>query len=315
MNPFDLTGPQFLLFYIIFAGLVLSGLAFWRRRAELSPSTPRIDLSDPYLIAFLRGGEKEVLRVATVTLIDRGLLVRDGPQIKRAEDASPDSVRRPIERALLNKYARPGKVSWMFEDDGLSKACEQYAVTLQRARLIPDDYVYRARLVRLIIATFLLTGVGFTKVMIAIEAGRTNVGFLIVLIIASLVIAAAVSFPRLTESGREMIEDVQSLYRGLRNRASSMNAGGASPTNAGGAGVEPMMLAAVFGMGALAGSGSSYAEGLFRGHDKRRSNSCATDGDCGSSCSSSSSSSCSASSSSCSSGSSCGGGGCGGCGG
>lgn len=315
MNPFDLPGPQFLLLYIIFAGLVIAGLVFSRRRAELSPSTPRIDLSDPYLIAFLRGGEKEVLRVATVTLIERGLLVRNEQQIQRAENASPDSVRRPIEQALLKKYARPGKVSWIFEDDGLSMACEPYAKTLHRARLLPDDYVHRGRLVRLVIATFLLTGVGFTKVMIALDAGRTNVGFLIVLIVASLIIAAAISFPRLTESGRAMIEDVQSLYGGLRNRASSVKVGGASATNAGSAGVEPMMLAAVFGVGALAGSGFSFAEGLFRGQDKRRSNSCASDGDCGSSCSTSSSSCSSGSSSSCSGGSSCGGGGCGGCGG
>ncbi len=316
MNPFDLPGPQFLLVYIIFAGLVISGLVFARRRAELSPSTARIDLSDPYLIAFLRGGEKEVLRVATVTLIQRGLLGRDGKQIQRAENASPNSVRIPIEQALLKKYARAGKVSWMFEDDGLSLACEPYARTLQRARLLPDDYVHRGRLVRLVIATFLLTGVGFTKVMIALDAGRTNVGFLIVLIVASLVIAAAISFPRLTESGKAMIFDVQTLYGGLRHRASSINAGPASATNAGGAGVEPMMLAAVFGVGALAGSGLSLADGLFRGRDKRRSNSCASDGDCGSSCSTSSSS-CSSvsSSSSCSGGSACGGGGCGGCGG
>lgn len=316
MNPFDLPGPQFLLVYIIFAGLVISGLVFARRRAELSPSTARIDLSDPYLIAFLRGGEKEVLRVATVTLIQRGLLGRDGKQIQRAENASPNSVRIPIEQALLKKYARAGKVSWMFEDDGLSLACEPYARTLQRARLLPDDYVHRGRLVRLVIATFLLTGVGFTKVMIALDAGRTNVGFLIVLIVASLVIAAAISFPRLTESGKAMIFDVQTLYGGLRHRASSINAEPASATNAGGAGVEPMMLAAVFGVGALAGSGLSLADGLFRGRDKRRSNSCASDGDCGSSCSTSSSS-CSSvsSSSSCSGGSACGGGGCGGCGG
>ena len=156
---------------------------------------------------------------------------------------------------------------------------------------------------RLVIATFLLTGVGFTKVMIAIYAGRSNIGFLIILIVAALVISAAISFPRLTESGRAMILDVQSLYGGLRHRASSPVAGGA--------GAEPMMLAAVFGVGALAGSGFSFAEGLFR--DKRRSNSCASDGDCGSSCSTTSCSS--GSTSSCSGGSSCGGGGCGGCGG
>jgi uncharacterized protein (TIGR04222 family) len=301
MNPFDLPGPQFLLFYTVFAAAVVAGVVFWRRRAELSSSSPRIDLSDPYLIAYLRGGEREVLRVATVTLIDRGLLNRNGSHIWRAENASPDSVRRPVEQALLMKYARGGEVSWMFEDDGLSKACEPYGHTLRRARLLPDESVNQARLVRLVIASFVLTGVGFTKVFIALDAGRTNVGFLIVLIIVSVVIAAAVSFPRLTESGRTTIEDVQSLYSGLRDRSGLLNPGGA--------GIEPMMLAAVFGVGALAGPGFSFASGLFPDQRKRANGSCgAGDGGCGSS-GSSCSSSC---------GSSCGGGcggGCGGCGG
>lgn len=304
MNPFDLPGPQFLLFYVIFGGLVISGLVFWRRRAELSSSSPRLDLSDPYLIAYLRGGETEVLRVATVSLIDRGLLIRNGSQIQRAENASPDSVRRPIEQALLKKYARAGEASWMFEDEGLSKACESYGATLRRARLLPDEYVNQARLIRLVIASFVLSGVGFTKVFIALDAGRSNVGFLIILTVVAVVIAAAVSFPRLTESGKAMIEDVKSLYSGLRDRAALLNPGGA--------GIEPMMLAAVFGVGALTGPGFSFASALFPGQKKRAQGSCATDGDCGSSCSSSS----------CSSGSSCGsscgggcGGGCGGCGG
>lgn len=304
MNPFDLPGPQFLLFYLIFAGVVIAGLAFWRRRAELSAGAPRLDLSDPYLIAYLRGGEAEVLRVATVSLIDRGLLVRNGRQLQRAENASPDSVRRPVEQALLKKYARGGEVSWMFEDDGLSTACQAYEATLRQARLLPDEYVNQARLVRLVVACFLLSGVGFTKVLIALDAGRTNVGFLIILTIAAIVVAAAISFPRLTESGKAMIEDVQRLYSGLRDRAPLLSSGGA--------GIEPMMLAAVFGVGALAGPAFSYAGDLFPRAKRSQSNACGTDGGCGSSCSSSS----------CSSGSSCGsscgggcGGGCGGCGG
>ena len=44
MNPFDLPGPQFLLFYTILAGIVLGVLVFWRRRAELSAAPARIDL-------------------------------------------------------------------------------------------------------------------------------------------------------------------------------------------------------------------------------------------------------------------------------
>jgi uncharacterized protein (TIGR04222 family) len=301
MNPFDLPGPQFLLFYIIFSGAVIGALIIWRRYVE-SSKTPKIDLSDPYLIAYLRGGEAEVLRVATVSLIDRGLLVATGTSLKRAENASPESARRPIEQALLTKYARAGEVSWMFEDDGLKKACEAYGVILRRAQLLADENVTQARLIRLVIAAFLLSGVGFTKVLIAIDAGRTNVGFLIVLTIVAIVVAAVVSFPRLTQSGKEMIEDVQNLYGGLRDRSRSIAPGGAT--------IEPMMLAAAFGVGALHGQAFAYTGTLFP-RARKTSNSCASDGDCGSSCSSSSCSS--SSSSSC--GSSCGGGGGGGCGG
>jgi uncharacterized protein (TIGR04222 family) len=294
MNPFDLAGPQFLLFYLIFAVLVITGSVFWRKRAELTQS-PRIDLSDPYLIAYLRGGQREVLRVATVALIDRGLLVRTGKQLKRAEKASPDSVQRPVEKALLNKYARSGEMSWMFDDDGLGKACEPYGKTLRQARLLPDEWVNQRRLMRLVVTCFLLGGVGFAKVLIALAAGRTNVGFLIVLTIIAIGVAAWLSFPRLTESGKAMIEDAQSLYSGMRTRAESLSAGSA--------GIEPLMLAAVFGVGAMAGP--AFLSDPFD-HEKKRegANACATgDGGCGSS------------GSSCSSGGSSCGGGCGGCGG
>lgn len=263
MNPFYLPGPQFLLFYTVFAAIVLGGLVFWRRRAELSPAPARIDLSDPYLIAYLRGGEKEVLRVA------------------QHADGS-NSVPKP---------------------------CESYDKTLRTARLLPDQYVTRARVVRLVIASLMLDGVGFTKVLIALEAGRTNVGFLIVLMTLATVVAGVLSFPRLTESGKAMLEDVKSLYSGLRGGAVSLNAGGAA--------VEPMMLAAVFGVGALS---MGSLDQQFAEYRKKKSDggSCGSDPGCGSD--SSSSSSCSSSSSSCSSGSSCGGGsgcggGCGGCGG
>ena len=244
MNPFDLPGPQFLLFYIIFAGLVILGLVLWRRRAESSPSTPRIDLSDPYLIAYLRGGEKEVRRVA--------------------------------------RYAN---------SNGSRKPYNSYEATLRTARLLPDWYVMSGRLKRLVFAGLVLIGVGLAKVQIALEAGRTNVGFLIGLMMLALFVAGAISFPRLTESGKAMLEDVQSLYSGLRHRAPL-----SKPQDAG---VEPVMLAAVFGVGALSASG--YADELAPQHRKKSEGSCATDCGCGSSC-----------------GTSCGGGcggGCGGCGG
>ena len=159
------------------------------------------------------------------------------------------------------------------------------------ARLLPDSYVIRGRITRLVIAGLVLIGVGLAKVLIALEAGRTNVGFLIGLMFVAVFVAGTISFPRLTESGKAMLEDAQSLYSGLRNRDVL--------TKPKDAGVEPVMLAAVFGIGALSASG--YADDLVPHRRKKSEGSCATDCGCGSSC-----------------GSSCGGGcggGCGGCGG
>lgn len=299
MNPFDLTGPQFLLFYLIFAGVVLTGMEFWRRRAESSGS-PRIDLSDPYLLAYLRGGKEAVLRVATAGLIDRDLLVMNGREVQRAQKVSPDSVRWPIEKALLKKYERPGQASWVFFDDGLSKECATYDRKLRTACLLPDQSVKYARLMRLLVGCFLLGGVALTKVVIALAAGRTNVGFLIILAVIAIAVAVWRSFPRLTENGKAVLEDAQSLYQGMRHHASSLRSGNAA-ASAGSADVEPLMMAAVFGAGALAaGTALSSVDLMFAEERKRQaSSSCASgDGGCGSSC-----------------GSSCGGGGCGGCGG
>jgi uncharacterized protein (TIGR04222 family) len=76
-NPFDLPGPSFLLFYACLGVFVAIALRSFRRRNE-EGSAPRIDTSDPYLIAYLRGGKNEAARVAAVSLVDRGLLKEEG---------------------------------------------------------------------------------------------------------------------------------------------------------------------------------------------------------------------------------------------
>ena len=77
-NPItELTGPEFLVFYAI---LIVATVAFcwWRRqRCDSSVSLPPASLPDrpePYEIAFLRGGETEVARVAIVRLMELGYL-------------------------------------------------------------------------------------------------------------------------------------------------------------------------------------------------------------------------------------------------
>lgn len=301
MNPFDLPGPEFLVFYAIFAVVLVTAIYLVRQRLE-SDEAPKIDLSDPYLITYLRAGKDEALRVAVVSLVDRGLLIYDGTNLQRADNASPDSARRPLERALLERFAQPGEASTIFYDLKLEAACTPYVDKLKRERLLPDEGTQQTRLILSVVAVFLLVGVGGLKVLIALSRGRTNVVFIILMMIIAIVVATKVQFPRLTARGTALLADAQNLYGGLRQRAASIPPGGAS--------IDAMMLAALFGVNALAGDGFAYTRALFPRSSSSSWN-VSSSNTCGSSCSSGSSGS---SGSSC--GSSCGGGGCGGgCGG
>lgn len=292
MNPFDFSGPVFLVFYVVLSVAVIGGVVFLRRWFE-STQTPKIDLSDPLLIAFLRGGHSEAMRVAAVSLIDRGLLICSTTRLQTADKARTESVRRPIEKALLEKFASGGEAASMFKDWKLKSACDEYEQKLKKLRLLPDDFVTLVRIAVFASALLILAGVGITKLMLAFERGRPNVCFLVVLVVIAIVVAAKQSFPRLTESGMAMLQDVKHLYADLKDRSYQLKPGGAT--------IEPMMLAAVFGVGALAGDGFGYTRTLFPRAKKSSESSCGSGcgGGCGSSC-----------------GSSCGGGGCGGgCGG
>src|ERR1044071_1599336 len=213
VNPFNLRGPEFLPFYSIFSCVSIAALVLLRRALE-SAGTPKLDLSDPYLIAYLRGGKNEALSVALVSLIDRGLLIYDGTRIERANNAEQGSVRRPLEKALMEKFAKPGEASSIFDDAALESACDSYQETLKRDRLLPDERAEQTRLALAVAAFFVLGGVGGAKVYIALERGRTNVAFLIILMVVAIWAAVKVLYPRLTTRGSALLADIQTLYGG-----------------------------------------------------------------------------------------------------
>ena len=74
MNPFDLRGPEFLVFYLFLSAIVI-GAVFLLRHVGEKDQAAKPPIDDPYLIAFLRGGAGEALRVTALSLFDRGLLV------------------------------------------------------------------------------------------------------------------------------------------------------------------------------------------------------------------------------------------------
>ncbi|MDX2029882.1 MAG: TIGR04222 domain-containing membrane protein [Blastocatellia bacterium] len=294
MNPFELVGPDFLAFYFGLSLVVILTVWMVRRGAESGPA-PKIDLSNPYLIAYLRGGENEALRLGVVSLVDRGLLMADGAMLARAERTTSRDGQNRIEQELLKKFGTRSEAASIFKDANLKAACLEYRQQLEKLGLLPDEQARTARWMRFGLGALLLGGTAAMKVSVGLSRERP-VAFLVILGALALAAMAVASFPRLTPRGRAMLADAQTMYAGLRDQASLQQ----QPAGAG----QMMMLAAVFGVAALAPTEYAFARTLFPQ---------ASSSGCGSSCGASSSSSCSSGGDG--GGSGCGGGGgCGGCG-
>jgi uncharacterized protein (TIGR04222 family) len=279
MFPFDLNGPEFLVFYFVLGVCVVFALRWWA--GVDGPESPAIDLSDPYLIAYLRGGKNEALRVATVSLIDRGVLTVSGSKVSTARDRSADSLRIPIEQSLVSYFQTTAEAASAFKaailDEGL------YEQALIRADLLPGPEARFARASKLSAALLVLWSVAFIKIAVALSRGHSNVQFLFVLAVIFTVFAIKLGLPRLTRKGAATLANLKLLFGSLQLRASTLVAG----RNAN----ELLLLAAVFGVGTIPASVFPHAKKLYP--------QAASSSSCGSSC-----------------GSGCGGGGCGGgCGG
>ena len=301
MNPFDLPGPKFLVFYLL---LVVAVHLAWRPLVRLFSEkndgrdlpAGRFDLAnlDPYLIATLRGGEPETARVVIVSLLDRGLLIADGDQLEAAPEAA-EKAARPIERTLLYAFATKNTASAIFRDTAFKADCTVLATNLEQLGLLAStDARGRIALMRgLAIAVFV--GVAFLKISVAIERGHHNIGFLALIAFAAAIVMIKRDAPRRTRSGDGLLDDLKLKFHRLEKRAEDIVLGGASR--------ELVILAAVFGIVALPVTMHEQMGTLF----PLGMRSASAGSSCGSSCGSTSSSC---------GGSSCGGGGCGGgCGG
>lgn len=295
MNPFNLYGPQFLLFYVGLLAITLFTVARLRRRDELRDS-PYSDTpwNDPYRIAFLRGGKNELVRVAIVSLVDRGLLETKSDKVQTSAVGRGTAPRKRVERDVIEYCLSAKEPNALFTGDRFDAAAKEYENELAGMRLLPDDQMKVRRRELFLWAAAVLLFFSITKIVIAITRGRGNFGFLVILTVVALVLLGKAAFPRLSARGNALLENVRNLFLSLKVRAPQIRPGGASS--------ELVMLAAVFGVGALPREHFLWAQQLFPKATSASSSSSTSS--CGSSCGSSCSSS------------SCGGGGCGGgCGG
>jgi len=292
MIVFDLSGPEFLWFYLVLGGLSYAFLRVYVTQRERQHPIPKLKLSDPFQIAFLRGDKNETIRIASLSLIDRGLLKIVNPsdpipklETTRARDI--DLGNTWIERALLNLFRIPQAANAAFNNDECKKACVGYSLQLGEHRLVRTAEIIQERLVPVGLIAVLLLGVALIKIYVALDRDRTNIAFLVALVILLMYLFARLIWRNRTGLGDLVVADLKTLFHSLYIRRDSLRPGRQT--------AEAALLAAVFGLFALPAA-FQYARAIFRKASKSGSS-------CGSSCGSAGC------------GGGCGsGGGCGGCG-
>ncbi|PHV14703.1 hypothetical protein CSQ90_22460 [Janthinobacterium sp. BJB303] len=257
VNPFDWSGPWFLLAYLIFGLLVYYGVRELLIRIELRNPHARLALADdPYRIAFLRGGALEAVKIAAIVLVDRGLLRADGPLL---ETASADSLRfasHDIERDVLRLYlGRQGHSRELAVQAGTLPACRAYQETLTQQELLvgPPLLRRRERLTRP--AHWLLLTVAVTKAVIAFGRQHYKLLFLALLLAIFLLMLRGLRTQATSWSAQRLLSDLRMLFGRLNMRASRLQAGSNSADMA--------LLAAIFGIGTLPPSVYAYVAGLY----------------------------------------------------
>lgn len=287
MNPFDWRGPEFLLFYAVLVIVTLIVLRIARRAAEAGEPDARTGaLADPYRIALLREGPQEMVRVAVVSLTDRGLLEVGDGSVKVTDAGRTTPVRRRLEQQVLEMCRTAWDPPALFDSPLFAPIVIEYERELQRMQLLADEETLarRRRLTR--VAALFLVAVAGLKIFLALQRGRTNVGFLVLFAVVATLLVYAGTNRRTTAKGDAFLAETKNLFRSLLSR--ELRPGGAT--------TEVVMLAGVFGAAMVP---FEWRTKLFpRPPANSSSSSSCSSSSCGSSC-----------------GSGCGGGGgCGGCG-
>lgn len=305
MNPLDLTGPEFLRFYVPYG---LCGVALgWLMRmvlerlpgpepsARWTPGTyPRE--GDAYAIALLRGGRPEAARTFLGRLVSAGLLEVDDRQVRAVPGMQEASAQlQPLERtawhALQSHLPLAATEAQQRLESALDADLRAIDGELAREGLVPAGS-RKTALQALLLATWLAVGgLGVLKILVAISRGRLNLGFLILLVLGfTWLIVRLLRLPRQTQAARRYLDWLQESHRGLVRLLESGRRDHAG---------EMALAASIYGLAAIPGL-SPLGTACQPPPPAQSSGS-----GCGSG-------------SSCSSGSSCGGGcggGCGGCGG
>jgi uncharacterized protein (TIGR04222 family) len=234
-NPFArMYGPDFLVFYsllilviVFFIRTIVPKIIGGNKEGEFKQKIPM--QPDPYEIAYLRGGEREVALLGVYILICRGYLsvltntdksdVRVG---KKKQTPTLDALTN-YEAALLGIIGSKEKpinklMSSSNTSGALKNSCKIFREKLNAEKLLPreDDEIsfkrWKAGCISLIIL------VGLYKMTAAILHGHSNVMFIVVLGVAGCFSVFNLKINvLLSGNGKEYLEQLKTAFKPNKN--------------------------------------------------------------------------------------------------
>jgi uncharacterized protein (TIGR04222 family) len=219
MNPFDLNGTQFLALY---SGLLLaSGVIvylFWRTLGQ--SGNYRRPMTDPYLIAYLRGGAKEAVKVAAATLTHRRAAKVRGETITSETGQTALAINQ-LEKTILENCLAGATLQQLSDGKPADVAEELFHHRLISEHLIlSDDEKRKALLVKILVIGALVAVAGI-KIFFAFQSGRYNETFLLML-----AGTGATAHSRIilwyTPAGSTALKDLKTLFGRLRSQTKQL---------------------------------------------------------------------------------------------
>lgn len=229
MNPLDLNGPEFLLFYLIY-GVAILVLARMARSRVIDQTKPFLSArwapgiypreEDAYAIALLRGGPTEAARTLLGQLMSTGhAQVEDGKVHVSRSIFDGDRSLRPIEVDAWNALDNDSPVDVTTAESRVREAVqprldEIWGQLASEGLLAPPKEISALRKSQLVYG-LLIVGVGLLKLLVALSRDRTNVGFLSLLLIGFTVAVLILLRPPRRRPAQEYLLWLHQAHHGL----------------------------------------------------------------------------------------------------
>ncbi|MCX6378436.1 MAG: TIGR04222 domain-containing membrane protein, partial [Armatimonadetes bacterium] len=250
----NMHGPDFLWLFGIYSVIVL----IWcKTRVDRihsdAPPLPPIPISpDPYEIAYLRGGAREVLWVALFTLSQKGYfnIVQGSNGATYFEPTAniPHAADlQPVERIIYSEFARSSTSPSIYRRTvgRINILCHGYSQSLISKGLLESPETMTAQYVIGSKAIIAIIALGGYKLFVALSNGHSNVGFLLLIGVVASVFIGVFCSARPTRLRREAyLHRLHQAYGQLRGQASVIMAPDRVDENA-------FLLVGLFGMEVL----------------------------------------------------------------